>query len=1434
MSFPESRGSVESRSIDKSQTRDRRGSKNRRRALASLVAAITLVDCTSRLHATTQTSTWVGVTNTSWNTATNWNPTNTFPDNGNASISDFDVVINSVTSPDVAPLLNTSVTIDGLNLGVGAALSIQGSSNLTINDNVVNDGGITVNSNNSSVSTLSFASGTLSGTGTVTLNSGGTGATVAGTLTLASGGTVNGLGEINAALTNNGTVDASVNSQTLTLLTSAMTNNNLMEATSGGILNISGITVSQGSTGQVSASGSTVNLVAGATISGGTLNTSSGGVIAATSSSTDTLANVTNNGTLDIVGSSNINITGNLTDNGAVVVNSNNSSASTITFASGILSGTGTMTLNSSGTDAVVSGTLTQSSGHTIMGLGEINAAITNNGTIDSSVNGQTLTLLTSNMTNNSLMEATGGGVLSISGITVSQGAAGQISASGSTVDIVGGAEISNGVLNTLSGGVIAATNSSIDTLASVTNNGTLDIVGASDLNITGNLVDNGTINVNSNNSNFSTMTFNGGTLSGTGTITLNSASTNADIAGTLIQSSGHTIDGFGAITAGLTNHGLVNASTTGQTLFVSGATVTNTSTMEATNGTLAFNSGVAVTNTGGIINANGANVVLNNASITGGTLEATSPDVILVQGATFSGTTITANTTVDVQGSFNLNLTGSTLTNNGTINVNYNNSNFSTLQVNSVELLTGSGNVTLSSASTGAVIVTGVGDTLTQDVHHTIEGFGEIAASLINNGTVDANVSSQALTLLTANMTNNSVMEATGGGDLNISGITLTQVSPGQISASGTSSLVTLVAGATISGGTLNTSSGGLIQVTNSSVNTLANVTNNGTLNIVGSSGLNITGNLVDDGVITVNSNNSNFSTMTFSGGTLSGTGTITLNGATTQAVLAGTLIQSSGHTIDGYGEITGALTNNATVNASVSAQTLTLLTNNMTNNSLMEATGGAILAISGITLTQVSPGQLSASGTSSLIALINGATVSGGTLNTSTGGIFQVTNASTDTLANVTNNGTFNILGQSGLNVTGNLANNGTITVNSNDSNFSTMTFSGGTLSGTGTITLNSGSIGAVIAGTLTQSSGHTVNGYGEITAALTNNGTVNASVSGQTLTLTTGPMINHGLMEATGGGTLAIGAVTITQNSAGQINPSTGTVQFTGGATVTGGTLGAGTINNTSGTNTIGGLTNNATLNVIGSTNLNISSAIVNNGVLSVDSNTSSSSTVNASGAITGTGAISIQSGGKLAFAPNLAPSTQASLSITGSGVLDINNNKLFIDYGSGPDPIASIEQWIENGFNNQFPAIVSSAIATDDSTSGLSYGIGYADGKDGEVAGLPSGEIEIMFTLLGDANLDGTVNAEDFTPFSHNLGQSGMMWDDGDFNYDGTVNAEDFTPFSHNLGKTAVLASQAGGLESANSISLTNVPEPASMAMIAIAGFGILRRRRRSAP
>ncbi len=178
--------------------------------------------------------------------------------------------------------------------------------------------------------------------------------------------------------------------------------------------------------------------------------------------------------------------------------------------------------------------------------------------------------------------------------------------------------------------------------------------------------------------------------------------------------------------------------------------------------------------------------------------------------------------------------------------------------------------------------------------------------------------------------------------------------------------------------------------------------------------------------------------------------------------------------------------------------------------------------------------------------------------------------------------------------------------------------------------------------------------------------------------------------------------------------------------------------------------------------------------------------------------------VLNGGTLTLAAGGGVFSTSSLTINPGATLDLGNNTLLINYGTNADPISSITASIVSGYadgawNGQ--GIKSSAPMVVD---GLSYGIGYADSADaGNPANLPTGTIKITYTLLGDANLDGTVNAEDFTQFSEHLGQSGMMWDDGDFNYDGTVNAEDFTPLSQNLGQSA---SQAATVLTNDSVQL----------------------------
>jgi autotransporter-associated beta strand protein len=98
---------------------------------------------------------------------------------------------------------------------------------------------------------------------------------------------------------------------------------------------------------------------------------------------------------------------------------------------------------------------------------------------------------------------------------------------------------------------------------------------------------------------------------------------------------------------------------------------------------------------------------------------------------------------------------------------------------------------------------------------------------------------------------------------------------------------------------------------------------------------------------------------------------------------------------------------------------------------------------------------------------------------------------------------------------------------------------------------------------------------------------------------------------------------------------------------------------------------------------------------------------------------------------------------------------------------------------------------------------------------------SGNVEVRFTVAGDADLSGTVNTADFTTMAANFGQTNRFWPQGDFNYDGKVNALDFNLVATNFGKTLTSEVVNGDV----------VPEPGFI-LFAIAGV-LLRRRRNTA-
>jgi hypothetical protein len=114
-----------------------------------------------------------------------------------------------------------------------------------------------------------------------------------------------------------------------------------------------------------------------------------------------------------------------------------------------------------------------------------------------------------------------------------------------------------------------------------------------------------------------------------------------------------------------------------------------------------------------------------------------------------------------------------------------------------------------------------------------------------------------------------------------------------------------------------------------------------------------------------------------------------------------------------------------------------------------------------------------------------------------------------------------------------------------------------------------------------------------------------------------------------------------------------------------------------------------------------------------------------------------------------------------------------------------------------------------------------------------AAVGAGDVLVKYTYYGDANLDGKVDGSDYSLIDNGYLTHATGWANGDFNYDGVINGSDYTLIDNAYNtQGAQIGSNTAAQITAEiaGTSISAVPEPSSLILAAIAGAGVLGRRR----
>ena len=259
-------------------------------------------------------------------------------------------------------------------------------------------------------------------------------------------------------------------------------------------------------------------------------------------------------------------------------------------------------------------------------------------------------------------------------------------------------------------------------------------------------------------------------------------------------------------------------------------------------------------------------------------------------------------------------------------------------------------------------------------------------------------------------------------------------------------------------------------------------------------------------------------------------------------------------------------------------------------------------------------------------------------------------------------------------------------------------------------------------------------------------------------------------------------------------------------------------------------------------------------LNSGIFNVNGMTETVGSAIVTGA--GTSTIDLGTGGNLRFDTGLTVDLGATgevvstdhraLNVAGTltvnGRVDLKDNKLVVVAGD-------LGSWNGSAYTG-VTGLIQTGRATGDwsgngivtseteATTGVLTGLAVANAEDVGKAGgtfggqsVNTGDVLVMYTWGGDAQMDGDLDGDDYFQIDSNVAQSGSVfgYSKGDFNLDGLINGDDYFIIDSNI---AFAQTQPNWPTGAGVAGVAAVPEPASMGVLALAASALMRRRRRA--